>query len=288
MSVKFKNGIDVNSQKITSVADPATTTDAATKNYVDTQDALDAKLASANTFTAGPQTVNINAASNKGVVVRAATSQTANLQEWQDSSGTAMTKINATGGFAPTANTVSADGTRSGASIVLDPTSNPAASTNGSTRSAGIITTNGTNQRSVMRTQQTNSGGSWPTSYDIIIGDEFSALNATTKIYAGTTGYIVIGNAVHMPYLAITGATTLSAIHYTVDCTGGPYNVTLPTAVGITGRIYNIKNSGTGTITIATTSSQTIDGASTITMDGSVKRYQTITVQSNGSNWIII
>lgn len=56
MATKFKNGIDLNSQKITSVADPATTTDAATKNYVDTQDALDAKLASANTFT-GTQTV---------------------------------------------------------------------------------------------------------------------------------------------------------------------------------------------------------------------------------------
>jgi len=52
MSAKFKNGIDVNSQKITSVADPAASTDATTKNYVDTQDALNAKLASANTFTA--------------------------------------------------------------------------------------------------------------------------------------------------------------------------------------------------------------------------------------------
>lgn len=56
MATKFKNGIDLGSQKITSVADPATTTDAATKNYVDTQDALNAKLASANTFT-GTQTV---------------------------------------------------------------------------------------------------------------------------------------------------------------------------------------------------------------------------------------
>jgi hypothetical protein len=97
MSVKFKNGIDVNSQKITSVANPATATDAANQSYVDTQDALDAKLASANTFTAAPQTVSIDAASNKGIVIKAASSQSANLQEWQDNNGAIFDQVSSTG-----------------------------------------------------------------------------------------------------------------------------------------------------------------------------------------------
>ena len=64
------------------------------------------------------------------------------------------------------------------------------------------------------------------------------------------------------------------------------FTVTLPTAVGITGRIYNVKNSGTGVITIATTSSQTVDGyaSGTITLN----QYDALNVQSNGANWIII
>ena len=184
----------------------------------------------------------------------------------------------------------------------------------------------------------------------------------TVTGWSGQTGnaLTVTGGAVSMPYRAITAARTLDGTDYTVDCTGGPYNVTLPNAIGTAvtttstqttvgsytitaasatgivpgmivsgpagirsgttvlfvssttvtlsqptiasiasgtsttftqsnaGRIYNIKNSGTGTITIATTSSQTIDGATTITMNGTTKQYQTVTVQSTGANWIIL
>jgi hypothetical protein len=49
--------------------------------------------------------------------------------------------------------------------------------------------------------------------------------------------------------------------------------------------MYNIKNSGTGTITLATTSSQTIDGVTTKTLS---TQYQSYTVQSNGANWILL
>jgi hypothetical protein len=113
---------------------------------------------------------------------------------------------------------------------------------------------------------------------------------------ASSGGTINTSNAIQLPYVAKTANYTATSADYTIDCTANSFTVTLPSASTATqtvgsvtaNRIYNIKNSGTGTITIATTSSQTIDGASTITMDGSVKRYQTITVQSNGSNWIII
>ena len=86
-------------------------------------------------------------------------------------------------------------------------------------------------------------------------------------------------------YIAKTATYTATRADYTIDCTANTFTVTLPTAVGYTGQMYNIKNTGTGTITIATTSSQTIDGATTQTIS---KQYTNVPVQSNGSNWIIL
>ena len=61
--------------------------------------------------------------------------------------------------------------------------------------------------------------------------------------------------------------------------------ITLPTAVGNQNQ-YTIKNIGTGVISIATTSSQTIEGsASPITIN---VQYVSLTLVSNGANWFII
>jgi hypothetical protein len=87
-------------------------------------------------------------------------------------------------------------------------------------------------------------------------------------------------------YRAITAARTLDVTDWTVNCTAGTFAVTLPTAVGIDGRQYNIKNSGTGVITINTTSGQTVDGAASGII--TLVQYDSITVVSNGANWIII
>ena len=66
--------------------------------------------------------------------------------------------------------------------------------------------------------------------------------------------------------------------------TSGTNTQTLPTAASIAGRIYYIFNSGSGTVTVATTSSQTINGSSTVT----ITQYQGVGVMSNGTNWIKI
>ena len=54
-------------------------------------------LANANTFTASPQQITVNAATNKGFIIKGAASQTANLQEWQNYSGTVIAKVDASG-----------------------------------------------------------------------------------------------------------------------------------------------------------------------------------------------
>jgi hypothetical protein len=64
----------------------------------------------------------------------------------------------------------------------------------------------------------------------------------------------------------------------------GTINITLPTAVGNNNN-YVIKNVGTGTITIDTTSSQTIDGSLTAPIK---VQYLSLTLISDGANWNII
>lgn len=99
------------------------------------------------------------------------------------------------------------------------------------------------------------------------------------------TSTLHVGGSFASSYVAKTGTYTASATDYTIDCTSGTFTVNLPTAVGITGRIYVVKNSGAGTITIDGNASETIDGATTQAIS---VQYKSFTIQSNGANWIII
>lgn len=86
------------------------------------------------------------------------------------------------------------------------------------------------------------------------------------------------------PYTAVSATYAILATDYQIECTANSFTVTLPTAVGIVGTIYSIKNSGTGTITVATTASQLIDGQLTQTLS----QWSNIVVMSNGTGWIIL
>jgi hypothetical protein len=56
-----------------------------------------AALGTANTFTVGAQTIQTGATANKGLVVRGIASQSANLQEWQDSAASTVALITSAG-----------------------------------------------------------------------------------------------------------------------------------------------------------------------------------------------
>jgi hypothetical protein len=99
------------------------------------------------------------------------------------------------------------------------------------------------------------------------------------------TSRIQVAGSLSLPYRAITALRTLDATDYVVDCTANTFTVTLPTSVGIQGRIYTIKNSGTGVITIDGAGTETLDGDSTIVLS---QKYQSVTIQSDNANWIII
>lgn len=101
--------------------------------------------------------------------------------------------------------------------------------------------------------------------------------NRWTTIYG--SGGLMLG------YTEKTANYTLTATDYLVNCTANTFTITLPTALAITGQNFIIKNSGTGIITLATTSSQTIDGVASGIF--TLVQWDSITVTSNGANWII-
>lgn len=69
-----------------------------------------------------------------------------------------------------------------------------------------------------------------------------------------------------------------------IDASAGDVTITMPTAVAITGEEFDLKriDDTANTVTINTTSSQTIDGSLTKSL---VSQYEDLTVYSNGSNY---
>ena len=96
-----------------------------------------------------------------------------------------------------------------------------------------------------------------------------------------------VRGSISTSYRAFTASTTATATDNLLVFTGTTAaTLTLPTAVGCDGRTYMVKNASTTgptpVLTITTTSSQTIDAATSWTLTSA---YETITIISNGSNW---
>ncbi len=89
-------------------------------------------------------------------------------------------------------------------------------------------------------------------------------------------------------YTASSDYTATSTDHIILaDASTSAFTVTLPTAVGITGREYIVKkiDSTTNIVTIATTGSETIDGDASFDLE---LKDESVNIFSNGSNWYII
>lgn len=137
----------------------------------------------------------------------------------------------------------------------------------------------------------------------------FSCLAADTKPITATTGSFLVetdtyktfvynGSAWTQSNQALTDVTKVTANSpYTVlatdsviraDAVGGEVTVTLPTAVGITGKTYTIKRvdilASSVLVTIATTSSQTIDGAA----NHYLWPAEFVVLESDGANWQVV
>lgn len=82
---------------------------------------------------------------------------------------------------------------------------------------------------------------------------------------------------------SISTTTALNNTHNSILASGN-ITLTLPDATLCNGRLYRIKKTDSGTtVTMATTSSQTIDGAAPGTL---TTQWSSLIVQSDGANWI--
>ncbi len=82
---------------------------------------------------------------------------------------------------------------------------------------------------------------------------------------------------------AVTATYTITDDDDIISATSGTFTITIPTAVGRTGKQFTIKNIG-ATLTLATTSTQTIDGTTVPTLSAN----DFVTIVSDGANWIIV
>lgn len=136
---------------------------------------------------------------------------------------------------------------------------------------------------------------------DLSFSTRASTAATTEKMRILGNGNVGIGIAAPHSTLHVSGSqavrrTAIADVNYTVNATDFivaytsltvSRTVILPTAVGIIGRTYIIKDesgaaSGTVTITIDPNGSETIDGAATRTI---TTAYGAIEIYSNGVNW---
>jgi len=110
-------------------------------------------------------------------------------------------------------------------------------------------------------------------------------LTVFTGIGTNTPASVLQTTSLATAYTSTATGITLTAAHNVVAVTATGQTITLPTAVGITGRIYTIKLTASGTGVVATTVSQTIDASTTYSLSA---QWKYVTVQSNGANWNII
>ena len=138
----------------------------------------------------------------------------------------------------------------------------------------------------------------------------FNAFNTGTTFSNSTAlGYeaqITASNTIQLGNTSITDVKTSGTItasgyttsfsaknaDYTLSATddivvvNGPAIITLPTALGITGRKYTIKNINAATVSVNPAGAETIDGTPAPKL--LTIQYQYITVVSNGANWLIV
>ena len=132
------------------------------------------------------------------------------------------------------------------------------------------------------------SGDYLPLSGGTVYGNSYftNGLTADTLNVTGLTqtSGITSTGGITFKQVTINSAYTATTSDYMIDVSGGTFTVTLPSAVGIQGRLLVIKNNGGGAVTVQTILGQNIDDKPFVIL-GETNSLQ---LASNGSNWVAL
>lgn len=119
---------------------------------------------------------------------------------------------------------------------------------------------------------------------------EPAIVTSSIKDSAVTWPKIASGATANRTTRSVTSSDTPDTSDDLLLCSGASFTVTLPTAIGISGKVFEIMHQGTSATqiyTLATTSGQTVSGSAS----SAYKLAHTgdfVKVMSDGSNWIIL
>jgi hypothetical protein len=151
-----------------------------------------------------------------------------------------------------------------------------------------ISGSNGNYTVSVTGLTQGLSGDYLPLSGGTVSGGTIftSGLTANTLNVTGLTQTkgITSTGGITFKQITINSSYTATTDDYMIDVTGGTFTVSLPTAVGIQGRLLVVKNNGGGAVTVDPFGSETIDGKPFVILG----ETNTIQLSSNGSEWVAL
>jgi len=112
---------------------------------------------------------------------------------------------------------------------------------------------------------------------------EYDALSPDPATFYIITDSSVEG-PIQYPIRTVYSDTAIQLTDYSL-LAGSGLNFTLPTSVGNRGTAFNVKNISTGTVVVSGIGSQTIDGQTSVEIS---TQYQSMTFQSDNSNWVIV
>ena len=138
------------------------------------------------------------------------------------------------------------------------------------------------------KTVASSSGNYLPLSGGTVTGGTIftSGVTANTLNVTGLTQTkgITSTGGITFKQITINSSYTATTDDYMIDVTGGTFTVSLPTAVGIQGRLLVVKNNGGGAVTVDPFGSETIDGKPFVILG----ETNTIQLSSNGSEWVAL
>lgn len=86
----------------------------------------------------------------------------------------------------------------------------------------------------------------------------------------------------YAPTVSVAVDTLLDATHALVLVSAAA-TISLPTAVSVAGRLYNVVRTGTGLVTIQPDGVETISGDATLTL---TSQWDSVVFVSDGTNWV--